>query len=307
MRYLPACLTFWTLLLVACAPKAAGPQVGPAPTAPVPLVSPVIELDERAVRVLRYDPPGAGGRMTIEIEAVARNDNPFPLGLTRLDYRLDLAAEESAAGSKALDLTLPKNGAAKVRFELAVPVTPRLAGLVGAALSGGSLPYRLALGAVVEAAEVGVEETAAQHFAGDAPVDVEFAEPSFRLWVREGSLRLRNSGRSTVALMLEARNDGDVGYLLSTRDLSLSLGAQRLAGTDLGPMAVPARATSRIDVRFFVAATGVTELIKRAIDEASRGSVTGLELRGAIRVDIAGYESFELPAAMRILAVFSER
>ncbi len=283
--------------LTACAP---GAEVRARPTVDVaPLV---FEAVPGRTRLVRFDPPGAGERLQLELAVLARNPNPFGVRLDHFAYSVLLADSLVAEGTLEPGAWLDANGSVPLSFPVDASLPPRrpLLTAVARAFTGVPLPYRLE-GRVSFSAAGFAFETREAVLVEDALLPRETAAPPSLTFVREDSRVFEvRSGVPVVQIVATVRNPGEIGYFLNGKDVVLSLGGRPLGRLDVGPVPLPAGGERRLDLLFYPDPSLLDEPGRRAVAAALSGIPTGFSVRGELAMDVLGVESFPVPGGLAL-------
>lgn len=306
------------LLSVACRP----PSVVSELTAATPLVdvvAPRFFNDLEVSRIERFDPPGAGADLEVQLGALVRNPNEFGVTLERVAYTLRLAGRPVISDVLVADLYLPPLSEAPIAWTVLAPLGehPDLWGAVVQAYAGEPLPFEvrgeLRFVSEVYAFTSGVRSL----FDGALGARQTVRSPSISAVAGESQVIAVRPDAPVVRVRLEASNAGDVGYFLSARGLSLALGVPRTAPRDgapvqpdavqsevsmvvgaaseLNPVPVPAGGRARFDLLVYVDPHTLSPLALTRLQAALSGAPTPFHITGAFFYDVLGVDSFALP------------
>lgn len=283
--------------LTACAP---GAEVRARPTVDVaPLV---FEAVPGRTRLERFDPPGAGERLQLELAVLARNPNPFGVRLDRFEYRVSLAGSLVAEGTLEPGAWLEAEGSVPLSFPVDASLPPRrpLLTAVARAFTGEPLPYRLE-GRVRFSAAGFAFETRDAVLVEDGLLPRETAAPPSVSFERDDSRVFEvRPGVPVVQIVATVRNPGEIGYFLNGKDVVLSLGGRPLGRLDVGPVPLPAGGERRLDLLFYPDPSLLDEPGRRAVAAALSGVPTGFSVRGELAMDVLGVESFAVPGGLAL-------
>lgn len=296
-RFPIAILLALAVVASACAPGAdvrARPIVDFAP------------LDFEAVsgrtRIERFDPPGAGARLQLELAVLARNPNPFGVHLDRLVYRVVLAGSEVAEGTIEPDVWIDANGSAPLVFPVEADLPPQrpLLSAVARAFTGEALPYRLE-GRVQYSASGFAFDTRDALLVEDVVLPRETAQPpAIRYEPRDSRVFEVREGVPVVQIAATVFNPGEIGYFLNGKDVVLSLAGSPLGRLDVGPVPLPAGGERRLELLFYPDPELLDEIGRRALAAALDGIPTGFSVRGELAMDVLGVESFPVPGGFAL-------
>lgn len=285
------------LLSAACAPRAelrAVPtgEIAPFTFQPIP----------GRTRLVRFDPPGAGERLELELAVLGRNPNEFGVRLDRFEYRVLLAGREVARGALEPGRWVTAGGSVPLRFPVHADLPPRrpLLSQVARAFTGEPLPYRLEGRVRFSAAGFAFDSRDGLLVEGELLPNETVAPPRLRLddaGTRAFEVR---SGVPVIQVAASAENPGEIGYFLSGKDVTLSLAGRTLARLDIVPLPLPAGETRRLELLFYPDPTTLDDAGTRALEAALAGVPTGFSVRGALAMDVLGVESFPVPAGLAL-------
>lgn len=251
-------------------------------------------------RIVRFDPPGAGERLELELAVQVHNPNRFGVRLERLRYRVVVDGREVAEGELSPDRFVAGEGMAPLRIPVEADLPPQrpLLANVARAFAGEPLAYRLEGTARFTAAGFAFESRDRVLVEGSL-LPTETAEPP-RVGVDGGASRAFELRPGVPVLQVAARvaNPGEVGYFLSGKDLALSLGGHPMATVDLEPVPLPAGADRSVPMLFYPDPADLDEGGARALDAALNGIPTAFEVRGALAMDVLGVASFPVSGGM---------
>lgn len=285
------------LLAVACAP---GAELRAVPTGDVEPLA--FEPVPGRTRIERFDPPGAGERLQLELAILARNPNAFGVRLERLDYRVVLAGAVVAEGTLEPGAWLEAEGTAPLAFpvDASLPARKPLLSAVARAFTGEPLPYRLE-GRVRFSAAGFAFETRDGALVEDSLLPRETAAPPVVRFEADGSrvFELR-PGVPVVQIAASVGNPGEIGYFLNGKDVVLSLAGRPLGRLDVGPVPLPAGGERRLELLFYPDPDLLDEPGRRALAGALDGIPTGFSVRGELAMDVLGVESFPVPGGIAL-------
>lgn len=282
-----------------CAPGAEGARPEREITSATPIgdvFAPRFEVDAAASAIERFDPPGAGAGLVLAVESTVRNPNAFPIVLQRVDYRLQVAGDSVASGSRAFDLPLDpgETRAVSWRFDADLSDRPRLWSAVVGAFAGTPLAFELD-GRVVFASQSYSFTTGARDLMGGGVLARQnVVAPRLRLDGIGSRLTVVRADAPAVTVVLVATNPGDVGYFLSGSDVVLELNGAPVATIELAPYPLAAGETVRRELVFLVDVARLEPSARAALDEALAGARGDVRLRGALAYDVLGVDSFRI-------------
>lgn len=296
---IPLLLLAWAslVLLAACSPRA---EVRAVPTTPAEPFT--FEAVPGRTRLVRFDPPGAGERLELELAVLGRNPNEFGVRLERFEYRVLLAGQEVARGALEPERFVSAGGTVPLRLPIDAELPPRrpLLAAVARAFTGVPLPYRLEGRVRFAAAGFAFDSRDALLVEGELLPNETAAPPRVRL-DDEGTRAFQvRSGVPVIQIAASAHNPGEIGYFLSGKDVALSLGGRTLARLDIVPLPLPAGETRRMELLFYPDPATLDEAATRALDAALLGVPTGFSVRGELAMDVLGVESFDVPGGLAL-------
>lgn len=298
--------------LVACAPRAVNEITEATPI--VDVAAPRFIVDTGATRIERFDPPGAGAGVELTVGAQVTNPNDFAVTLERVAWTLRLVGRPVASGELPTALRVP----ARATVPLAWTVEASLADdrdlwapVVGA-YAGRPLPFevegRLRFVSEVYAFTTGVRPL----FSGVVVARESVRAPELEAIEGAHEVVAVRADAPVVRLAVRVTNPGDVGYFLTARGLSLTLGVPRTApgdetrpptpaeladglavgAIDLAPVPVPAGASVRTDLFVYVDPAALAPAARNRLQAAIDGVPTPFALAGAWSYDVLGVDSF---------------
>lgn len=301
--------------LTACVPRVVGEITDMSPV--VDVVAPRFVLDPRETRIERFDPPGAGAGLVVDLSVVVSNPNTFDLLLESVDYRLLLAGERAHAEVLEPRLSVPALGSARLRWRLEASLAdqPRLWRAVVGSFAGDPLPFVIE-GRLRFLSEVFVFSTGVRPLVSGVLRARQAIEPP-QIAVVAGSEEVVVARADAPALRfsLELRNPGDVGYFVSARGLALGLvaaaydasgallpptdderaGATPVAVLDLPPVPLPAGATVRRELVVVLDLERLSTEGRAWVEALVAGGPARLVVDGPFVYDVLGADSFEVP------------
>lgn len=293
------------VLLSGCAPRGAIEYAQPLGE----IVPPELEAVPGQARITRFDPPGAGERLELDLGLLARNPNDFGVRLERIEYRVILNGRNVGDASVEPDLYLEASGSAPLRFpvSLALPPQRNLLRAVARAFAGEPLPFRLEGRLRFASPGYGFESRDAVLVEGELRPRETVQAPTLR--VDEGASRAYElrAGVPVVQVTLRADNPGEIGYFLRGKDLLLRLAGERIALEDLEPLPLPAGETRRVELLFYPDPAELGGVAQRALEAATAGISTTLDLRGELYMDVLGVDTFAVPGGLDVSAFLGAR
>lgn len=304
------------LALTACAPRVVGEISDMSPV--VDVVAPRFVLDPRETRIERFDPPGAGAGLVVDLSVVVSNPNTFDLFLESVDYRLLLAGERAHVDVLEPRLSVPALGSARWRWRLEASLAdqPRLWRSVVASFAGEPLPFAIE-GRLRFLSEVFIFSTGVRPlFSGVLRARQAVEPPAIAVAAGTEDLVVARADAPALRFVLELRNPGDVGYFVSARGLTLGLlgpgfdasGAQLppsdaeraeaapVAVLDLPPIPLPAGATVRREIVVVLDLERLTAAGRAWLEALLAGDPARFVIDGPFVYDVLGADSFEVPA-----------
>lgn len=296
-KLLPALLCIAVAALVACAPRA---ELRAVPT--VEVVPLTFEAVPGRTRLVRFDPPGAGERLELELAVLGTNPNEFGVRLERFEYRVLLAGREVADGSLDPARFVAAGGTVPLRFPVYADLPPRrpLLSAVARAFTGEPLPYRLEGRVRFSAAGFAFDSRDMLLVEGELLPRETVAPPRVRLDPAGTRAFEVRSGVPVIQIGASVENVGEIGYFLSGKDVALSLAGRSMARLDVVPLPLPAGETRRLELLFYPDPARLDEAGARALAAALSGVPTGFSVRGGLAMDVLGVESFAVPGGLAL-------
>jgi len=303
------------LALTACAPRVLGEITDMSPV--VDVVAPRFVLDPRETRIERFDPPGAGAGLVVDLSVVVSNPNTFDLFLESVDYRLLLAGERAHVAVLEPGLSVPALGSARWRWRLEASLAdqPRLWSAVVASFAGDPLPFAVE-GRLRFLSEVFIFSTGVRPlFSGVLRARQAVQPPEIAVLAGSEGTVVARADAPALRFFLELRNPGDVGYFVSARALALGLlpprfdasgaslppnDAERAAASavavfDLAPVPLPAGATVRREIVVVLDQGRLAAEGRELVEALLAGEPTRFVIDGPFVYDVLGADSFQVP------------
>lgn len=295
--FLPLLAAASLLFLASCAP---GAEVRAVPTTEI--VPFTFEAVPGRTRLVRFDPPGAGERLELELAVLGSNPNDFGVRLDRFEYRVLLAGREVARGALEPNRFVTAGGTVPLRFPVRADLPPRrpLLSAVARAFTGDPLPYRLEGQVRFSAGGFAFDTRDALLVEGELLPSETVVPPRVRLDAGGTRAFQVHAGVPVIQIAASAHNPGEIGYFLSGKDVALSLAGQTMARLDIVPLPLPAGETRRLELLFYPDPATLDEAGDRAIDAVLQGVPTGFSVRGGLAMDVLGVESFAVPGGLAL-------
>lgn len=291
-------LLVWALLLVSCAPRS---QIRSA-TPLAEIQPPALTLVSGQTRIERFDPPGAGAGLELNIGSRATNPNGFPIKLTGIDYTVFLVDRAVARGVLEPDLFLDSGASGPLRFSVEADLQGKgdLLRAVVRAFADTPLAFSIEGRMRFESSSYAFSTANRVLLRGDTLARESVAPPQLRLDEAQSEVYLLRPDVPVVRVVITALNPGDIGYFLFGKDLVLSLGGVAVATEDMGPLPVPAGDGSRVDILFYPVVAELTGSGRDALEAALAGIPTALEVDGELFMDVLGVDTFAVPGDWRV-------
>ena len=292
-------LTFLLSLvfLTACTPYQR-PIQRVAPLEPIqPLVFTVVP-GQTAVE--RFDPPGAGATVELNIGLQVENPNAFGVTLEKVAYEVALAGK--AVGESVVEpgyfIAAGEQAPLKLRVTASLEGEPDLIRAVARAFSTTPLPFRLD-GVTVFASRSHEVRTARRTLvSGGAMARERVTPPELRLVDAQSRVFLLRPDAPVIQLSVNAENTGGIGYFLSGQGVHVFLGGQDLGAQDLSLVPVPAAQGNRFDLLFYPQPAQLDDAARAALAAALQGIPTLLELRGDLLLDVLGVDTYRVAGGL---------
>jgi len=301
--------------LTACAPRVLGEITDMSPV--VDVVAPRFVLDPRETRIERFDPPGAGAGLVVDLSVVVSNPNTFDLFLESVDYRLLLAGERAHAAVLEPRLLVPALGSARWRWRLEASLAdqPKLWRAVVASFAGDPLPFAVE-GRLRFVSEVFIFSTGVRPlFSGVLRARQAVEPPEIAVVAGTEGTVVARSDAPALRFLLELRNPGDVGYFVSARGLALGLlrpgfdaagaplaptdaersDASSVAIFDLAPVPLPAGATVQREIVVVLDQGRLADDGRELVEALLAGEAMRFVIDGPFVYDVLGADSFQVP------------
>ena len=299
----------------ACVPRVVGEITDMSPV--VDVVAPRFVLDPRETRIERFDPPGAGAGLVVDLSVVVSNPNTFDLFLESVDYRLLLAGERAYAEALEPRLAVPALGSVRWRWRLEASLAdqPRLWRAVVASFAGEPLPFAIE-GRLRFLSEVFVFNTGVRPLvSGVLRARQAIVPPEIAVVAGSENTVVARADAPALRFLLALRNPGDVGYFVSARGLALGLldpafdasgtplaptederaEVEAIADLDLAPVPLPAGATVRHEVVVVLDLERLTPAGRQRVEALMAQGPARFVIEGPFVYDVLGADSFEVP------------
>jgi hypothetical protein len=293
------------LLLAACAPRTELSSVTPRTYIGVPELT----LLEGETSVERFDPPGAGSLLTLQIAALLHNPNTFPITVTEIEYGVSLEKRTSTHGLLEVDTYLDPGETLPLQFTVETPLgrNPDLLRAAVRAFAGRPLAFRVDGHIRFVNESHRFRSSSRLLLEGSVLARESVRAPQLGLLAGASEVFALQPAEPVIRLVLTAVNPGDIGYFLHGKDLSLSLDGQLITTGDLRPTPVPARDSSRIDILFYPDLARLGPEASAALTEALMGKDVAVELDGRLFMDVLGLDSFAVPDGWAVQGVLGAR
>lgn len=293
-RALPALLLLALIVTLAgCAPRTEIRSAEPIG----PIHPPRFELVPGQTSIERFDPPGAGGGLSMTVATLAHNDNPFPVRLASVDYTVLLQGKPVTKGRLEPDLFLDAGATAPLRFAIETNLkgNTELLRAVVRAFADTPLAFRIEGRMRFTSLSYAFDTQTRVLVDGSTLARQSVAPPRLRLDEGESRVYLLRPGVPVVQAVLQAANPGDIGYFLYGKDLVLTLAGHEMAREDMRPVPLAAGRDGRIDILFYPVPSELPGDAAAALDAALSGIPTLLRVDGSLYMDVLGIDSFEVP------------
>lgn len=296
-------LALLVLLSAACAPSTDVSSATPRTHISVPELT----LLEEGTRIERFDPPGAGSLLTLQIEAQLHNPNDFPVTVTAIDYTVAVERRTSTQGQLQPDVWLGPHETVPLQLLVETPLgrNPELLRAAVRAFAGRPLSFRVDGSISFENESHEYRSASRLLFEGGVLAREAVLAPTLELLPADSDVFILGPDEPVIRLIVVAGNPGDIGYFLHGKDLTLNLAGQFIAVSDLRPTPVPARNESRLDLLFYPDLKALTEDARAVLSEALAGTAVAVELQGSLFMDVLGLDSFSVPEGWSVQGTVS--
>ena len=252
--------------------------------------------------VERFDPPGAGATVEIDIGVQVENPNAFGITLERLDYDVFLAGKAVGASELEPDVFIAAGEQAplKLRVVTSLEGDLDLIRAVAKAFSTTPLPFRLDGVTVFASRSHEVSTRRRTLVSGGAMARDLVTPPTLRLVDAQSRVFALRPDAPVIQVSVNADNAGSIGYFLSGQDIHVLLGGQEISVQDLTPVPVPAAQGNRFDLLFYPQPSRLDATAKAALDAALSGIPTLLELRGDLLLDVLGVDTYRVADGLNL-------
>lgn len=297
MRTLGLLLTALALL-AACAPRTEIRRTEQIQD----ILPPVFELVPGQTSIERFDPPGAGGDLQMEVGSLVRNDNEFGVKLESISYVVFLEGQQMLRGALAPEVFLEPGATAPISFEVRTALAGQNDLLRAAARAFADRPLGFRIEGTMRFSSAGYAfETRQRLLLEGATLARQTVQaPLLRLDEGASQVFLLRPGVPVAQVVLQANNPGDIGYFLHGKDLSLTLGSWPVANEDMRPVPIAAGQTTRIDILFYPLAETLGDEADAALQAALAGNTMLLRLDGELFMDVLGVDSFPVPTGWTV-------
>lgn len=293
------------LLLAACAPRTEISSVTPRTQIGVP----ELLLLQDDTRIERFDPPGAGSLLTLQIAALLHNPNQFPITVNAIEYSISLEKRVSTQGVLTVDRLLEPDETVPVEFTVRAPLgsNPELLRAVVRAFAGRPLAFRVdgQIRFINESHQF--RSTSRLLLEGGVLAREAVLAPQLELLAGQSEVFALQPAEPVIRLVLTADNAGDIGYFLHGKDLALFLAGRYMGLADLRPTPVPARSSGRIDLLFYPDLDEISDEARAVLSEVLTGTSVVVELQGSLYMDVLGLDTFVVPEGWTVEGVIGPR
>lgn len=299
IRRLTAVLFTVAAVLAACAPRTGEPASGELGARGT--IAPVFAIDDSSTGVTRFDPPGTGSLVTLEVGYSVSNANPFDLMIDVLEYSATIEGRPVGSGTRVVGVTIGAGETAELVFNLQASLggNPDLLRAVARSFSGRPLDVKLEGRARFLSDAQGSSGHTNFTLRGAARATEEVRAPDIGFnSVVSGAFMLR-PGMPVVRVVLIASNPGDIGYFLHSKDLRLVSDGTVLATQDLLPTPIAAHSQGRLELLFYPQQAGLDASQLRVLSDLLGTGQQHVTVEGDLFMDVLGVDTFAVPGGLR--------
>lgn len=286
------------VLLAACAPRTEIRRTEQIQD----ILPPTFELVPGQTSIERFDPPGAGAVLEMNVGALVRNPNQFPVRLETVAFTVFLEGRQAMRGALAPDVYLEPGASAPVSFAVATDLAGRNELFVAAARAFVDRPLAFSVEGTLRfsSASYAFETRPRPLIEGSTFARRTVQAPLLRIDEDASRVYELHSGVPVAHVVLLANNPGDIGYFLHGKDLTLVLGGWPVSTEDMSPVPIAAGETTRVDLIFYPVPGSLDEEARVRLDAAVAGYATLLRIEGELFMDVLGVDSFPVPSGWSV-------
>jgi LEA14-like dessication related protein len=296
------------MLLSACIPIQRNPSSDTLPTEPIsaPIataepIQPIYALSLRAIAnqtlIERFDPPGAGSSVAGSIAAQAKNTNPFGVTLTKVDYEIFLQGKSVFEGSITPEVFVEANEQVPLSFPFDASLEKQkdLIKSIAQSITGTPLPYRLEGSMTFTSQSYGFTTEKVTLLFGDMLSEQKLEAPTLTLNVNLSNVYALRENVPIIQTVLDITNEGDIGYFISGKEITLYINNLKMAVQDIAPYPIAAGQEGSFEVLFYPDISQLSENALGVLQSALEGDTVNLHLKGLLSLDVLGVDTYEIP------------
>jgi LEA14-like dessication related protein len=272
-----------------------------APIAKAEPIQPIYALSLKAIAnqtlIEKFDPPGAGSNVAGSIAAQAENNNLFGVTLTKVDYEVFLLNKSVYRGSIAPEVFVDSNDRVALTFPFSSSLEKQrdLIKAIAQSITGTPLAYRLEGSMTFTSQSYGFTTEKVTLLFGDMLSKQKYEEPIIALNESSSNIYSLREDVPIIRIVLDISNDGDIGYFISGKDVSLYVNDIKMAVQDISPYPIAAGQAGSFEILFYPDTAQLTDNAKSVLKEALRGEPTTLNIKGTLSLDVLGVDTYDIP------------
>lgn len=298
---------FVLLSLVSCIPIRRGPsdttptEPSSAPIAKAEPIQPIYALSLNAIAretlIEKFDPPGAGSNVAGTIAAQAKNNNPFGVTLTKVEYEVFLLNKSVFKGNITPGVFVEPNSRVPLSFPFSSSLEKQreLIKAIAQAITGTPLSYRLEGSMTFTSQSYGFTTEKVTLLFGEMLSEQKLEEPAIALNEASSDIYMLREGVPIIRTVLDISNDGDIGYFISGKDITLYVNDIKMAVQDISPYPIAAGQQGNFEILFYPDLSQLNDNAQRVLKEALNEEPMNLNVKGLLSLDVLGVNTYEIP------------
>ena len=130
---------------------------------------------------------------------------------------------------------------------------------------------------------------------GDMLSEQKLKPPAIALNESSSSIYSLREDVPIIRAVLDISNEGDIGYFISGKDISLYVNDIKMAAQDISPYPIAAGQQGSFEILFYPDKTQLNDNALRILQEALDGEPTTLNIKGMLSLDVLGVDTYEIP------------
>ncbi len=272
-----------------------------APIAKAEPIQPIYALSLKAIPNLtlieRFDPPGAGSSVAGTIAAQAKNTNLFGVTLTKVDYEVFLLNKAVFRGSIAPNIFVESKDNVSLDFPFSSSLEKQkdLIKAIAQSITGTPLAYRLEGSMTFTSQSYGFTTEKVTLLFGDMLSEQKLEEPAIALNESSSNIYSLREDVPIIRTVLDISNEGDIGYFISGKDITLYVNDIKMAVQDISPYPIAAGQEGSFEILFYPDVNQLNDNALSILQEALSGEPTTLNVKGLLSLDVLGVNTYEIP------------